>query len=354
MGRLILHIDMDAFFASVELLRHPELRGRPVVVGGSGDPMQRGVVSTASYEARTFGIHSAMPLRTAYHLCPQAVFLPVDYRTYEKESKKIQALLREFSPQIENLGIDEAFLDISSLQQSPEKLAREIKACILEETGLACSIGIAPNKLLAKLASDMDKPDGLTILSEQDVPSRVWPLPVRKLWGVGPKTEERLLALGVATIGDLAGLPLATLVARFGRAHGAYLHQAARGIDKSPLVTSREPKSFSRETTFQRDIRNPAVLAQVMARLVGDVAARLKRQGYRGRTVTVKLRYADFDTHLHAITLDRRSDDPAIIGQAARRCLARFPLEKRVRLIGVRVSGLARTSHRGKKVGGWP
>jgi len=347
MGRLILHIDMDAFFAAVELLRHPELRGRPVVVGGNGDPMKRGVVSTASYEARKFGIHSAMPLRTAYHLCPQAVFLPVDYRTYEKESKKIKALLREFSPQIENLGIDEAYLDISHCRQSPEKLARAIKSRILEETGLTCSIGIAPNKLLAKLASDMDKPAGLTLLSEKDVPSRVWPLPVRRLWGVGPKTEERLLAMGVATIGDLAGMPLATLVARFGRAHGTYLHQAAHGIDKSPLVTSREPKSFSREITFQRDIQNPELLADVMARLVGDVVARLKKQGYQCRTVTVKLRYADFETHLHTITLDILTDDPAIIGQTARRCLARFPLRKRVRLIGVRVSGVARISHRG-------
>ncbi len=342
MNRLILHLDMDAFFAAVELLRHPELRGRPVIVGGSGDPMQRGVVSTASYEARKFGIHSAMPLRTAFHLCPQAAFLPVDYRTYEKESKKIKALLREFSSRIENMGIDEAFLDISYRRQPPEELARAIKARIHKETGLTCSIGIAPNKLLAKLASDMDKPDGLTLLNEKDVPSRVWPLPVRKLWGVGPKTEERLRAMGVTTIGDLARLPLATLVARLGRAHGAWLHQAARGIDNSPLVTFREPKSLSRETTFQRDIKNPALLVEVLTRLVGEAVARLKKQGYRCRTVTVKLRYADFETHQHAATLDRTTADPETIRRTARRCLARFPLEKRVRLIGVRLSGLTR------------
>lgn len=342
MNRLILHLDMDAFFAAVELLRHPELRDRPVVVGGNGDPTKRGVVSTASYEARRFGIRSAMPLRTAFHLCPQAVFLAVDYRTYEQVSKKIKALLREFSFKIENVGIDEAFLDISSLRQSPEELARAIKSRILEETGLTCSIGIAPNKLLAKLASDMDKPDGLTILSEKDIPGRVWPLPVRRLWGVGPRTEERLRAMGVADIGDLAAQSLATLVARFGRSHGAWLHQAARGVDNSPLVSSREPKSFSRETTFQRDIRKPALLAEVLARQVGEVAARLKKQGYRCRTVTVKLRYADFETHLHAVTLDRPVDDPETIRQAARCCLARFPLVKRVRLIGVRLSGLNR------------
>jgi len=342
MKRLILHLDMDAFFAAVELLRHPELRGRPVIVGGRGDPMQRGVVSTASYEARKFGIHSAMPLRTAFHLCPQAAFLPVDIRTYEKESKKIKTLLKEFSPRIENVGIDEAFLDISSCRQPPEDLARAIKARVLEETGLTCSIGIAPNKLLAKLASDMDKPDGLTILDAQDVPTRIWPLDVRKLWGVGPRREERLRALDVATIGDLASLPLATLVARFGRAHGAWLHRAARGIDSSPLVTHREPKSLSRETTFQRDIKNPALLAEVLTGQVRDVVARLQKQGYRCRTVTVKLRYADFETHQHAATLERTSADPETIRRTARRCLARFPLKKRVRLIGVRLSGLMR------------
>jgi DNA polymerase-4 len=342
MDRLILHIDMDAFFAAVELLRHPELKGRPVVIGGSGDPTQRGVVSTASYEARRFGIHSAMPLRTALQLCPQAVFLPVDFRTYEKTSKRIKALLREFSTRIENVGIDEAFLDISHLRRSPDELARAIKASVLAETGLTCSIGIAPNKLLAKLASDMDKPDGLTILGEKDVPERVWPLPVRKLWGVGPKTEERLAALRVATIGDLAALPLTTLIARFGRSHGAWLHQAARGIDKSPLVPHREPKSLSREITFQRDTLNPAFLTDVLVRLVREVAARLQKQGFRCRTVTVKLRYADFETHLHAVTLERPTADPETIRQAARRCLARFPLEKKVRLIGVRLSGLAK------------
>jgi DNA polymerase-4 len=345
MDRLVLHIDMDAFFAAVELLRHPELKGRPVVVGGSGDPTQRGVVSTASYEARRFGIHSAMPLRTALQLCPQAVFLPVDYRTYEKISKRIKALLREFSPLMENVGIDEAFLDISPLRRSPEELARAIKASILAETGLTCSIGIAPNKLLAKLASDMDKPGGLTILGEKDVASRIWPLAVRRLWGVGPKTEERLAAMGIATIGDLATVPLVTLIAWFGRSHGAWLHQAARGVDQSPLVPHREPKSLSRETTFQQDTRNLEFLTDVLLCLIQDVAARLQKQGYRCRTVTVKLRYADFETHLHAVTLERPTADPETIRQAARCCLARFPLGKKVRLIGVRLSGLAKGRH---------
>src|SRR5512134_644582 len=187
--RRVLHMDMDAFFASVEVLRRPELRGKPLVIGGSGDPTKRGVVSTASYEARTYGIHSAMPLMKAQKLCPHAVFLPVDYHEYSRVSHIIKEILHEFSPVMEDVGIDEAFLDISESAKSSEHIAHEIKERIKGATGLTCSIGIAPNKLLAKIASDMQKPDGLTILAEKDLEARIWPLPVRKLWGVGPKTE---------------------------------------------------------------------------------------------------------------------------------------------------------------------
>jgi DNA polymerase-4 len=190
--RRILHIDMDAFFSSVEQKRHPELIGKPVVIGGGGDPTKRGVVSTASYEARKFGIHSAMPLMTAYKLCPKAIFLPVDYEEYSRVSKMFKAILREFTEMIEDVGIDEAFLDISSIDNSSEEIAKGIKKRIKEETNLNCSIGIAPNKLLAKIASDLDKPDGLTIIAEADIEKRIWPLPARKLWGVGPKTETYL------------------------------------------------------------------------------------------------------------------------------------------------------------------
>ena len=206
-SRRILHVDMDAFFAAVEQQRRPELRGKPLVIGGNGDPMKRGVVSTASYEARRFGIHSAMPLRAAWRLCPQAVFLPVDYREYARISEVIKSVLREASTVMEDVGIDEAFLDISAIDRPLQLIAREIKERIRETTGLTCSIGIAPNKLLAKIASDMEKPDGITIITAEDVATRIWPLPVRKLRGVGPKTEEHLKGMGVETVGDLAAPP---------------------------------------------------------------------------------------------------------------------------------------------------
>ncbi len=234
--RRILHIDMDAFFSSVEQKRRPELIGKPVVIGGDGDPTKRGVVSTASYEARKFGIHSAMPLMTAYKLCPKAIFLPVDYEEYSRVSKMFKAVLREFTEIIEDVGIDEAFLDISSIDKSSEEIAKGIKKRIKEETDLNCSIGIAPNKLLAKIASDLDKPDGLTIITEEDIEKRIWPLPARKLWGVGPKTEAYLKEkMGIKTIGELAALPLERLIEEFGQSYGSYLYEASRGIDESEL-----------------------------------------------------------------------------------------------------------------------
>ena len=214
--RRILHIDMDAFFASVEQKRRPDLIGKPVVIGGGGDPAKRGVVSTASYEARKFGIHSAMPLRTAYNLCADAIFLPVDYKEYLRISRKFKAVLGEFTQVVEDVGIDEAFLDISSVDKPSGEIAREIKRRIKEETDLSCSIGIASNKLVAKIASDLDKPDGLTIIAEEDIEKRIWPLPARKLWGVGPKTEAYLKEMGIKTIGELTSLPLERLVEEFG------------------------------------------------------------------------------------------------------------------------------------------
>jgi DNA polymerase-4 len=224
---------MDAFFSSVEQKRHPELIGKPVVIGGGGDPTKRGVVSTASYEARKFGIHSAMPLRTAYNLCPNALFLPVDYEEYSRVSKKFKAILSEFTQTVEDVGIDEAFLDISSIDKSSEEIAKEIKRRIKEETDLNCSIGIAPNKLLAKIASDLDKPDGLTIITEEDVERRIWPLPARKLRGVGPKTETYLKEkMGIKTIGELASLSLERLVEEFGQSYGSYLYEASKASMK--------------------------------------------------------------------------------------------------------------------------
>src|SRR5512139_1194923 len=287
--RRILHIDMDAFFAAVEEKRRPELIGKPLVIGGMGDPKRRGVVSTASYEARKFGIHSAMPLRTAYKLCPDAIFLPVDYAEYSRVSAIIKSILREFTDLVEDVGIDEAFLDISHSNKSPEEIGHEIKERIRNKTGLSCSIGIAPNKLLAKIASDLQKPNGLALFSESNTHDRLWPLPVRKLWGLGPKTEARLKELQIDTIGKLAAVPLDTLVQNFGKSYGAYLYQASKGIDDSPLVTHWEPKSASRETTFQTDVGNWQTLAKNLVELSKAVVTDIRDKGYKGKTVTVKI-----------------------------------------------------------------
>jgi DNA polymerase-4 len=339
--RRILHIDMDAFFSSVEQKRHPELVDKPVVVGGGGDPTKRGVVSTASYEARKFGIHSAMPLRMAYTLCPDAVFLPVDYEEYSRASEKIKNTLREFSPIVEDVGIDEAFLDLSSIDKPSEEIAGEIKKRITEETDLTCSIGIAPNKLLAKMASDIQKPEGLTIITEGDIERRIWPLSVRKLWGVGPKTEAYLKEEGIKTIGELASLSLDRLIEEFGQSYGSYLYDASKGIDDSPLITHWEPKSVSRETTFQRDVDNWQVIAKTLAELTKDVVASMKDEGYQGRTVTTKVRFSDFKTYTRAKTLAESTDSLEEIRRAAFDCLKRVELTKKVRLIGMRIGNLA-------------
>jgi DNA polymerase-4 len=338
--RRILHIDMDAFFSSVEQKRHPELVGKPVVVGGDGDPKKRGVVSTASYEARKFGIHSAMPLRTAYKLCPEAIFLPVDYEEYSRVSAKIKAILKEVTPMVEDVGIDEAFLEISSIDRASDEIAREIKRRIKEAIDLTCSVGIAPNKLLAKIASDLEKPDGLTIVTEKDIETRIWPLPARKLWGVGPKTEAYLKEMGAKTIGELAALPLERLVEEFGQSYGSYLYEASRGIDESEIVTHWEPKSISRETTFQKDIDQWQLIAKNLVELIQGVVASMKEEGYRGRTVTVKVRFNDFKTYTRAKSLDEFTDSEPEIRRAAFDCLNRFELKKKVRLIGFRVSNL--------------
>ena len=333
---------MDAFFAAVEEKRHPELIGKPVVVGGSGDPTKRGVVSTASYEARRFGIHSAMPLKTAYSLCPQAIFLPVDYEAYSRESRKIKTILRDVAPEMEDVGIDEAFLDISEINASSREIAGRIKERIGEETGLTCSIGIAPNKLLAKIASDMNKPDGLTIITEDNLSAVLNPLPVRKLWGIGPKTEKYLNDMGIATVGDLVSLPADTLAERFGPSYGNYLYRASRGIDDSPLVTEWEPKSVSRETTFQKDIANWQEIARTLADLTKEVVADMKESGFTARTVTVKIRFSDFETVTRATTIAQATDVEEDLRKAAFSSLKRVELKKRVRLVGMRVSHLER------------
>lgn len=331
---------MDAFFAAVEQKRHPELIGKPVVIGGAGDPTKRGVVSTASYEARKYGIHSAMPLRTAYRLCPEAVFLPVDYDEYSRVSKIIKGILRSFTPLLEDVGIDEAFLDITDLNIGSEEVAREIKKKIKDELDLTCSIGIAPNKLLAKIASDMKKPDGLTIVSEKNIERLIWPLPVRKLWGVGPKTEACLKDIGINTIGKLASKPLEELIADFGQSYGRYLYEASKGLDESPVVTHWEPKSRSREITFQTDTDNWQTIAKNLAELTQDVVDNMKQFGYKGKTVTIKIRFSDFKTHTRAKTVDDFTDSIDIVRKAAFEALGRIELKKKVRLIGIKVGRL--------------
>lgn len=334
-------MDMDAFFAAVEERRRPELAGRPVVIGGGGDPTKRGVVSTASYEARKFGIHSALPLQTARKLCPHAVFLPVDYEEYVRVSAQIKEILRGISPLMEDVGIDEAFLDISDIPKSSEEIAREIKEAIKAGTGLTCSIGIAPNKLLAKISSELQKPDGLTILTPDDLETRIWPLAVRKLWGVGPKTEGYLREMAILTIGELAGTAKEILIEHFGPSYGNYLYEASRGIDDSPLVTHWEPKSASRETTFQTDTDNWQAIARCLAELVKEVVEDIHCRGYKGKQVTVKIRFSDFQTLTRATTLKEPTDNLELIRKAAFLCLAKFELKKRVRLVGVRL-GLIR------------
>ena len=338
--RRILHIDMDAFFAAVEEKRNPALKGKPLVIGGQGDPSKRGVVSTANYEARRFGIHSAMPLRTAYKLCPQAIFLPVDYEVYVAASRQFKSVMKYICPIMEDVGIDEAFLDISHLPEESEIIALKIKAGILDKTDLACSIGIAPNKLLAKIASDMQKPNGLTILTEKDIESRLWLLPIRKLYGIGPKTEEQLKSIGIETIGQLAALPLEKLIEQFGKSYGHYLYEASRGIDDSPLVTHWEPKSISRETTFQVDVKDWQVMAKTLAELTKEVVADMMDHGYTTKTITVKIRFSDFQTFTRAKTIPDYSDSEEELRKAAFACLKRIELNKRVRLIGVRASNM--------------
>jgi DNA polymerase-4 len=344
--RKILHIDMDAFFAAVEEKKDPSLKGKPVVIGGMGDPSKRGVVSTANYEARKFGIHSAMPLRTAHKLCPHAIFLPVDYEAYEAASRQFKTVLLDVTSIMENVGIDEAYLDISDDPDTNETIVERIKGGIYEKTGLTCSIGIAPNKLLAKIASDMQKPNGFTVLTDNDIEGRLWPMPIRKLYGIGPKTEEHLKAMNIATIGQLAELPVEILIQRFGPSYGYYLHEAARGIDESPLVTHWEPKSFSRETTFQEDVKNWQIIARTIAELTKEVVSDLTRKGYRARTITLKIRYSDFRTVTRACSAHEalRSEDE--IRRLAFSCLKRVDLAgQKVRLVGVRVGNLEKIAN---------
>ncbi len=382
-ARLIAHLDMDAFYASVALLRYPELRGKPVVIGGGSlhQPLEtadrvtggvvrkfatlrdytgRGVVMTATYEARALGLHSALGLMKAGAIAPDVVLLPTDFDSYRKYSRLFKAAVRTLATQIEDRGIDEIYIDLTDVETpfqglaarepSPDPwrragaVAQSIKEAVRAATGLSCSIGVASNKLLAKIASDLDKPDGLTLLTPADIPKRIWPLPARKINGIGPKTSAKLEALGIRTIGELACADPPWLIENFGANYGAWLHEVAHGRDERPVVTHSETKSISRETTFERDLsatRDRDELSRVFTELCAGVSDDLRRKGYVGRTIGLKLRFDNFKTVTRDQTIDPPTRDPQTIRRVAGECLKRVPLDRRIRLLGVRASALA-------------
>jgi len=380
---------MDAFFASVELLRYPQLTGLPVVIGGARrkeddllrqlqtafpddawepDTFQdrlgeiplsffpriagyvgRGVITTATYAARQFGVGSAMGLMKAAKHCPQAILLPVDFDRYRHYSQRFKSTIAEIAPVIENRGIDEVFIDFTDVpggqREGGRVLARLIQKAIFEDTGLTCSIGVAPNKLLAKMASELKKPNGISIVYEDDLETLIWPLPCRKVNGIGPKAEAKLATHGIHTIGELAQKENYWLIENFGKAYGAWLHDAAHGKDDRPVVTHSEPVSISRETTFARDLHaahDRTELSSVFTRLCEQVAADLQRKGYVGKTIGVKLRYENFQSVTRDITLESPTDQANTIRQGAGSCLKRVDLSRPIRLLGVRVSSLTK------------
>jgi DNA polymerase-4 len=385
--RVIAHLDMDAFYASVELLRYPELRGKAVVIGGgrahqpvweidpaSGERRRRfstlrgyagrGVITTATYEARALGVNSAMGMMKAAAKAPDAVLLPVDFDEYRKYSRLFKAAVRAIAPQVEDRGIDEIYIDLTDIVASrlPEdeetadpddarrnvwwcarEVAGELKQAVRNATGLSCSVGLASNKLTAKIASELDKPDGLSVVTPDDFARRLAPLSVRRINGVGPKTAVKLARLGIATIGELAQADRAWLIRQFGDSYGSWLADASCGLDDRSVVTCSEPKSISRETTFERDlhaVRDRAHLSRIFTALCSQVAADLVRKRYAGRTIGIKLRFEDFSTVTRDLTLAAPVSDAAAIRRAAGECLKRVDLARRIRLLGVRVGAL--------------
>ena len=375
--RRIAHLDMDALFASVELLRFPQLRGLPMVIGGGKrradeamrerfgdlplheipadafprlkDYVGRGVITTATYPAREFGIGSAMGMMKAARLCPQAIVLPVDFEEIRRLSRAFKDTIREIAPVMEDRGVDEVYIDFTEVpggqREGGRVLARLIQKSIFDRTGLTCSIGVAPNKLIAKMASEFKKPNGISIVHEGDLQTQIWPLAVRKINGIGPKSGAKLQALGIETIGDLAARPQEWLIENFGRSYGAWMHEASWGRDDRAVVTESEPVSMSRETTFERDlhaVRDREQLGAIFTDLCVRVADDLRRKGYVGRTIGIKVRYDDFSSATRDLTLEAFTDDARAIRQAAGQCLKRVDLNRRLRLLGVRVGKLAR------------
>ena len=344
--RVILHVDMDAFYASIEQLDDPSLKGRPVIVGA--DPKEghgRGVVAACSYEARKFGVRSALPIGRAWKLCPQGAFVRPRMQRYVEVSHEVMEVLRRFTNLVEPLSIDEAFLDITgstALFGAPVQIARAVKKQIREATGLTASAGVAPNKFLAKIASDLKKPDGLVVVEPGEIESFLGDLPIARLWGVGLKTEERLHEMGLHTIGAIRARKQEELSRALGSSHGTHLYELALGHDDRPVVPNWEPKSVSNETTFDEDTRDRELLVTTIRKLAENVGRRLRRENYRARKVTLKLRYEPFETHTRQVSVKRPIDGDEEITRLALSLFSQFPLDRRVRLIGVGTGEIVR------------
>lgn len=352
MARAIIHVDMDAFYAAVEQHDHPAYRNRPVIVGA--DPKEgkgRGVVAACSYEARPFGVRSAMPISRAYRLCPHAIFLPVRMDRYEEVSERIFGIFRRYTDLVEPLSIDEAFLDVTGsvrLFGEPAAIARRIAAEIWEQEGLTASVGLAPNKFVAKIASELEKPSGFVVVRPEELEAFLSNLSVACLWGVGAKTAATLQGLGIKTIGELARWPEGALCRRLGKV-GAHLHRLSRGIDDRPVMPEAMAKSIGAETTFSVDLEDLRHVRQNLLRLAERVSTRLRREGFAGSTITVKLRYANFTTLTRAVTVPKSVALTDEIYSTALSLLQKIALRgRRIRLLGIAVSKLTAEASRGQ------
>lgn len=345
-GCPILHVDMDAFFAAVSLRTRPELVGKPVVVAGGGS---RGVVSSANYPAREYGVHSAMPASRARALCPRAVFLEPEFEAYAEVSDSVMSLFRELTPMVEPVSLDEAFLDVSGalrrLRATPAQLGQRLRERVFAAHGVSCSVGVGPSKYIAKLSSGMAKPDGMVVVPRDEVLDFLHPLPVSALWGVGNVTAEKLRSFGIERIGQLAETPQRRLRGLVGNAAAEHLLQLASGVDPRAVTPESEEKSLGAESTFEYDYEDPDVLRRELLRLTGRVAASLRRKGLRARTVSIKVRYADFRTITRSFTMHESSDSSRELYGHAERLLRTSVAPGPLRLLGVRAEGLAETEH---------
>jgi len=341
MERRIIHVDMDAFYAAVEQRDNPELLGQPVIIGGK--PQSRGVVSTASYEARKYGIRSAMPLIEAYRLCPQGIFIPPDHRKYSRVSDSLMQIFQHYTPLVEPISLDEAFLDVTGCQRlfgDSLQIAREIKVQIKSQLDLTASFGIASNKFLAKIASDLDKPAGLVVINKENIAEIIWPLAVQKLWGIGSKSAAKLVELNIKTIGQLARSNPDLLAKTLG-SWGLEVYYLANGFDERPVIPERDAHSIGHETTFCQDVGDEEYLTRVLLELAQDVGWRLRRAELRGRTISIKIRYPDFKTITRSHTLSSEfNQDDVIYQEAVKLLIANKTPQKSIRLIGITVSGL--------------